>query len=525
MKIKSEKNTVVLSTAKNLILVFASLFLIFSSISCEALQDTLSSEQSQKLTEESGTPSYATSEKVWYYNGLSTDDMSEAATKLSDDYYDQSFLISFGKKVAISELSGSIEVLYLDSDGYTITKTFSKLSGSFTSDYTGYRLDMSEVLKLFDGTTIPSGNATMTVSATGFVCAEGSQNGRALSKFSAKGIALEPLYSSTALAFSTIGYSLESDIEFELNGNISLENGSYDATAAVISSGTGETKDSYDFNVSAKDNKIIIKPKSSDIPANETTVLLTITGILPEGAGHSVSKDIKISFSKYKIVIDGIQDTNFLEKNGALVVEDSAEDQDAFAELGYSVTSETDLSQIFVTNDDEYVYVGVFGSLALTWSNPLVIQISNGTVTGSSGAYTTVKSADTENYKSVSRKKIQPNVYICHQPGVDNSGAGVLSAFAFVSSTNTDISSLIKYAPVGWTSDTVGSFLEYAIPLGDSTGLYKGDTLRIIVTASLGWNEGYAVVDACPDSAIEYENTNHTSVTYNFNEGISYEIQ
>ena len=89
----------------------------------------------------------------------------------------------------------------------------------------------------------------------------------------------------------------------------------------------------------------------------------------------------------------------------------------------------------------------------------------------------------------------------------------------------TDITSEVKAAPFGWTSDTQENFLEYAIPLGDKTGLSLGDTVHIIVTASLGWGEGNAVVDACPNNAVEYNDGNHLSVTYNFNEGISYEIK
>ena len=165
------------------------------------------------------------------------------------------------------------------------------------------------------------------------------------------------------------------------------------------------------------------------------------------------------------------------------------------------------------------------GSLQLTWANPLGILVSNGSVTGGSGARSSVSIADAEDFanKGGRSAKVQPNVYISHQPGTNNDGNGALSAFAWISSTNTEITSSVKCAPKGWTEETVSSFLEYAIPLGAVSGLNKGDTVSIIVAAGLGWSEGSAVVDACPDTAVS-KNSDSMSVKYDFANGMSYKI-
>lgn len=506
------------------LLASATAVLLFCVISCNMVQDSLSSEQTKKLKEETGITTYASSVKEWYYNGLATSDMSTSAKKLSDDYYPQSLLLTFGKKVAISDLAGSIVLSYTDADGYDMTKTFSSVSGSFTNDYTGYRIDMSEVLACFDTKTIPGGTAAITVKASGFICAEGSQKGRTIAPYELKGIAIKPLFNETTVDFSVQGYSTASKIELTLNGDVALQNGSYDVTAKVTTAGTGETKTSYDFAVSASGKTITFVPKTSAIPADGTKVLVSLKDILPVGCGDALSKDITLSFSKYKIVIDGKKDVNFTEAKGAQVVLDSAEDQNAFAGLGIPITGAPDLLEVAITNDSEYLYIGISGTLAFTWNNPLGILISNGKVTGANGAKAAVSIADKEAYKSVARKTTRSNVYIAHQPGKGNEGTGYSSAYAYVSSANTDITSSVKCGPMSWTTDTIGSFLEYAIPIGSTTGLAEGDTLRIIILAGLGWDEGYAVVDACPDNAVIYNDADHLDVTYDFTNGISYTI-
>ncbi|MBQ8013571.1 MAG: hypothetical protein IJ257_04130 [Treponema sp.] len=504
---------------KNTILVsLATLGLMTGISSCEQLQDSLSSEQNKKVLEDTG--SARLSGKNWYYNGLADDDMSLTASKLGDEYFEQSLLVSFGKKVALDSLSGSIEVTYTNGEGNSVTETFPKISGTFTEDYEAFKVDLSSVMALFDTVKIPGGTAVMNLKIGGFKCAEGSQKGRQIASFEAKNIKIQPFFSSDELSFSTVGFSKDtSSLEIPVSGNFVLQNGS-----STVTSTASDSKE-YSFKVEGRDSAILLSPLFDTPPEDGATLDLLLSGILPEGAGDSYSKGFSVTFTKYKIVIDGVKDGNFAEENGALYLSDPASDQWEYGSTGYDVSAQTDLSGLSVTSDDDYLYIGVSGSLQLTWANPLGILVSNGSVTGGSGARSSVSIADAEDFanKGGRSAKVQPNVYISHQPGANNDGNGALSAFAWISSTNTDITSSVKCAPKGWNEETVSSFLEYAIPLGSVSGLNKGDTVSIIVAAGLGWDEGFAVVDACPDSAVS-KNPDSMSVKYDFANGMSYKI-
>ena len=490
--------------------------LLFAS--CDTLQDSLSSEQKADLIEETGSASIEG--KVWYYNGLAGDDMSISSEKLGNDYFEQSILVNFGKKIALDNLSGSIEVLYTNENGNTVTETIQKISGSFTNDYRSFKVDLSPVMSLFDTVKIPSGTAVVNLKIGGFKCAEGSQKGRQIASLEAKNIKIQPFYSTEELTFSTVGFSKDtSKVEIPVAGSYSLQNAPY-----TISALASDSK-SYSFSVSSADTRIRLSPLFDTPPDDGTSLELLLTGILPVGAGDSYSKNFSMTFTKYRIVIDGFKDANFGEEQGATVVSDPDSDQWAYGSTDYDVSGQTDLLSVAITSDDDYLYIGVSGSLQLTWGNPLGILVSNGSATGGSGARSSVSIAAAEDFanKGGRTAKVQPNVYISHQPGANNDGNGALSAFAWISSTNTDITSSVKCAPKGWTEETVSSVLEYAIPLGSVSGLNKGDTVSIIVAAGLGWNEGFAVVDACPDSAVS-KNTDSMSVKYDFANGISYKI-
>ena len=494
--------------------------LLFAS--CDTLQDSLSSEQKADLIEETGSASIEG--KVWYYNGTASDDMSAASEKLGNDYFEQTLLVNFGKKVALDSLSGSISLTYTNKNKNLVTENYSTINGAFSQDYTGYKIDMSGVMRNFDTSSIPSGTAKLDLKIGGFKCAEESQKGRRISAFEAKNIKIQPFYNSTDYSFSTVNYSkATSKLVIPVNGSFSLENGSYKVT------GTGSDSKNYTFNVSSESSQLILSPDFDTPPADGTTLDLLLTGILPQNAGDSYSKKISLSFTKYKIVIDGIKDANY-EASDAVVSNDSTGDQSAFADFGHDVSSTCDINNVYVTSDDEYLYIGVGGSLAITWNDALSILVSNETATGGSGkgAEPSVKAADTEDFAAPSARaaKVRPNVYITHQPGFGgkDSASGAIAATAYVSASQSDISGVIKYAPQGWKISETGSFLEYAVPIGGLTGLNAGDNLKIIVVASLHWDDGNALSDACPDSAVTYNDSSHTSVTYNFAKGIEYKI-
>jgi len=480
-----------------------------SLIGCSNLQDGLHDEMVEKLNSETGSASINGS--TWYYNGTLNEDMTSESK--------QSLLLNFGKKIALGTLSGNIELNYTNASGNSVTENFTTLSGTFTDDLQGYKLNLNEIMSYFDSEKIPSGKATMNIKVGGFKCAEGNQNGRPISSFEAKNIKIQPLYDFYNIDYSTCGFSSSSKIEYDLKGDVQLANGNYTISA------TGSDSNTYEFEVSAENTKIILTPKFQTAPADGVSVDLTLKDILPINCGNAYSKDISIKFSSHKIVIDGKLDSNFTNEE-AVVYEDKEDDQKAFSALGYDVSSQADLKKVYITNDDDYLYIGVSGNLKITWKNTLSVLVSNGKVTGGNGARSEVLGATSEDYatKTGTRTKVQPNVYLTHQIGAENDGNGYLSAFAYVSSANSDITSKIGYSPKGWTDTTCGEFVEYAIPLSDS-GLSKNDEVSVIVTAALHWDDGNAIVDSATDESVISVNSDNTSVKYDFNNGIKYTIK
>ena len=323
---------------KNTSLVsLATLGLMTGISSCEQLQDSLSSEQNKKVLEDTG--SARLSGKNWYYNGLADDDMSLTASKLGDEYFEQSLLVSFGKKVALDSLSGSIEVTYTNGEGNSVTETFPKISGTFTEDYEAFKVDLSSVMVLFDTVKIPDGTAVMNLKIGGFKCAEGSQKGRQIASFEAKNIKIQPFFSSDELTFSTVGFSKNtSSLEIPVSGNFVLQNG-----LSTVTSTASDSKE-YSFKVEGRDSAILLSPLFDTPPEDGATLDLLLSGILPEGAGDSYSKGFSVTFTKYKIVIDGVKDGNFAEENGALYLSDPSSDQWEYGSTGYDVSAQTDLS-------------------------------------------------------------------------------------------------------------------------------------------------------------------------------------
>ncbi len=500
---------------------------------CDLLQSNLSSTMEEALAENTGVASVAS--KYWYYNGQYSDDMSVYSEKLSDKYFDQSLLVSFTKKVAGSP-KGSIEIKYTDKDGDSASKTFSSISGTFCNDYYGYKVDMSDVMSLFDTETIPSGTASMTIKVSGFICAEGDQAGRSLSSLEVKNIQIKPLFKNNSVDFSTKGFSSSSVIEFDLNGDINLDGNNYTI------SGTDSDGTEYDFTVSASGSSLQFTPGSKfDFSDLETlkdnldgeSITLPLKNILPLTAGDSYSSSVTINFTKYSIVIDGKKDENFTAANGASVETDASGDTSAYGEshpdYASSISQGTDIQEVSVTSDEYYLYVAVSGNLAVTWNDALVVMISNGDYTTSSSAANGngFYSADVEKFGYSGRSGsyfVQPNVYLVHQPGLNNTGSGSLSAHAYVSSSNQDISSSVKYSPEGWTSDVTKNFVEYAIPLSQA-GLSSGDTVNVLVVSSLQWSDGKAAADCSSDAAVYEINGDHTEVTYDLAKALEYTIE
>ncbi|MCR5219142.1 hypothetical protein [Treponema sp.] len=465
---------------------------------CDSLQDTLSEEMQAKLDAETGSASY--SYKTWYYNGISGEDITGVEG--------QTLLIDFGRKVASSGVSGKIAVTYTDSSDNEVTKTFSTVNGYFTSDYTGYRLNMSNVTALFDGDNIPDSTATMTINLTGFVCAEGNQKGRALSAFEAKNISIKPFFANDSYSFSTMGFSEDTTFPIECNAELSVEEG-------TVVTGTDSSSNTYEFTVTGEGSTVYLVPSFTTAPSDGTEMTIPLAGIIPEGSGDAYSKEITASFTSHYVVVDGSKDDNWSSDTVSYVADDSS-DGSAFTWEANS----GDLTGLYVVNDDDYLYVAIEGSFATTWSDGLAVMISYDH--SSDVAYTTGAStfalADTVAYGREALAHGKPDVYLYHKPQSDEFGVWVEN-----SDSADDVTSTSLYSPSGET--TSASFIEYAIPMTAlaNAGIESGKTIHVFAAYSAHWDDGIAAADVVPDDCATL-NDNHNSLTVNFQNALEYTL-
>ena len=480
--------------------------LVFLLASCEQLQGLLSSEMEKVVSESTGKASIAS--KYWYYNGTKDTDMTKSIEVGTDYYESASLLVTFGKKVALQNTNpaGSIELTYTGNDGLIATKTIPEITGSFTSDFTGYKVNMAPILTYFDTETIPSGTASMEIKISGFVCAEGSQNGRTIPTLIHK-MTIMPLFSNYDVNFSTCWYKEGDYVGFQLNGNASVP-----AKSLVSQEG-------LQFAISSKESEIIFTPEEN-LFEREGNATFYLENILPETCGDAYSREITLNFVKDAIVIDGKEDLNY-RGDRATCIQDDAGDQNAFASLGYDVSANADITQVSVVNDTNNLYVGVVGNLSFTWNDGLVLMIAKaGAKKVDMALYS---AASTESLKRGSDK---PFAYLYHKPGNENSGSGKWAVYSSSTGTTKEITENCDANPKGWTETTTGTFLEYALPLAD-LGLSAEDTISIIACASLHWDDGNAVCDIVPNDGLteKYTNTDKTEVMYDFSKGLQYIIQ
>ena len=481
------------------IFAFAAAVSVFFT-GCDSLQDSLSEEMQAKLDEETGVPSY--SEKAWYYNGVVGEDVS--------DIDGQTLLVTFGKKTAANSVTGKIVLTYSDETGTEVTKTFSSVSGYFTSDFTGYRLNMAPVTALLNGEEIPSGTAKVSVTLGGFICAEGKQNGRALSAFEVKNINVKPLFSKESFSYSTSGFSASTKFAVTCNAPVSVAEG-------VTAVGTDSSSNTYKFNVTAEENTVYLSPVFASAPSEGTEMTINLSGILADGCGDVYSKKITASFSENLIVVDGVKDENWLSETAAYA-SDASSDGSAFT---YEANS-GDFTGLYVLNDDNYLYVAFEGSFATTWSDGLAVMISYDH--SSDAAYISGSSvfalADAVAYGRETLMHGKPDIYLYHKPQPDKFEFG---AWVENASSADDISSEVKYSPDGDTASA--EFIEYAIPLSSisSSGIEKGKTVHVMAASSLHWEDGVAAGDVVPDACAGF-NKNHNSVTINFQKALEYTL-
>lgn len=489
---------------KNFEKLILSLGMLVCFSSCELLQNSLSSVQEEKLAAETGVASL--NGKVWYYNGIAGEDISDYVKPGSLKNSAQSLRINFSKAVALDNLSGSMKLSYRASDGFMIEKLLTDLSGSFAEDAKSFNLDMDEIVKLLDGETIADGTANVALKLSGFICAEGEQAGRPLPAIE-ENISIKPFFNTKTVNFSTCWYEHgKSVINFPVNGDFTLV-----GSESIYTVGDGTNT----FKISADGSNLMFTPKN-DIKNVITEYDFPVYGILPATSGDEFVQTIKVKLVEDAIIIDGLQDSNYTVDR-ASVFEDEENDQNCFDHTEQSWTSQMgDIKKMYVVNDNKNLYIGLSGEFNVNWNDSITLMICKAGSSNDATA-TAYQPAETTSYW-----KGRPDVYIYHKPGFENSGNGLFGVLT--GSSKTNITENCDVSPKGWTTETNGSFVEYSIPLS-KVGYAKGDSLQIIAALSLNWDEGCGVCDVLPSAAVRSEKDGRTKVQFTFENAAEFKIQ
>ncbi|MBQ4379145.1 MAG: hypothetical protein II821_08135 [Treponema sp.] len=515
MKIKNEK----LKIAGSIIA------LVFAFTSCSQLQDSLSSEQNAKMTEETGTASIAG--KTWYFDGISTTDFSSTTGA--------SLAVDFSRKAAMAgtvtenddgtdsysyELSGSMAVNFTTPTGQSAVVTYkisegkiildsdsdpkvSVSAGEMSADGKTFRLNMTPVCYFLDAATA-KGNSldSVEVKLSGFVCNEGAQKGRAIASFSQK-FSVKPFYEDEVVTegviLSTIGSTSGKVITIPTNGSVTLT----DNASVVFSSEDSDASSltSSDFTLGTSEDGITISC-SEDLKGKSFTGSFTISGFIPELNASSYTRTFTVNFSPVLITLDGVLDEEAWES-----AESSSES--LANPSGYNLT------EVAVTNDDENLYIAVKGDFSsFADDDRLVIMIDNTAV--SSGGKASSDSAYNSYYGPATSTEFS---------GVDC----FISDFIYKSQMQdyrwiSDSGRTDVYASERTSSSGV---IEYKIPLTVISNAAAGNILKVFVTAtSYEWttiNE-MTVKDCIPSSAATVSDGGQ-SVSIDFGNALSYTVK
>jgi fibronectin type 3 domain-containing protein len=465
--------------------------LLFGIVSCEQLQSTLSSEQEEKVAEETGSASIAG--PAWYYNGSSSTDMSSATG--------ETLCISFGKAAVLSTggLSGGFTVTYTDADGNASSKELSLTGGYFNNDGTEYYLYMTPVLSLINGSSAKDGTAAVLVKAGGFVCNEGTQKGRSFDTIR-KTINIMPLFGTATLSgvsFSTKSSTNGASITIPVLGSVSLaDDASFELTAASGSSlPTGITQSDFTLSVSGNGMSVLVTP-SVELYGQEFKAVLTVSGILAPLSGKAYTQTIPVVFSGSMSSSDTLQ-------------------------LSSQSSVNRDISSVAVKQEGTNLIVNVnFDSVPYSWENDrIVIMIDDANLGSGTTAY-----ASKQWMNAAANMSVNSSVDFYGYDTMKNSDADDSNNMTTEHTWTQDTSS-----SYGWAYYADSTTLSYTIPLANitdgTTSASASDTFRVAVFFSDYWNTGTThVYDAVPASAatITADSETDDTLSVNFDKAIVY---
>ncbi|MBP5284084.1 MAG: hypothetical protein J6Y93_05410 [Treponema sp.] len=502
-----------------------------SFISCDQLQDMLSSEQEKDMAEETGIVSLGLSSdsgNVWYFDGISTTDFSNTSGA--------ALALSFSKKAAVgadknvsdfgvitytSHLSGSVKVNYTSVSGQSASEAF-KVSegkiilnsvsspavtvsaGEMSTDGKVFRFNMAPVIKFLDAETAKDNVIdSVEIKLSGFVCAEGRQKGRSIAPFEKK-FSVKPFYEDetilTGVTFSTVSSTAAKKIVIPVNGGVSLSDGasvsfySEDASASFLSDS--------DFTVGVSEDGITITC-SKELKDKTFDAEFTVSGFIPALNASSYTRTFKVHLTPVFVTLDGVLDEEAWES-----AESSSES--LANPSGYNLT------EVAVTNDDENLYIAVKGDFSSFVSGDnIIIMIDNRALSGS-GKTSSDSSINNYLVPATNSSFTGVDFYLCHI-------LADASMHDYVWGPRAD-------GVLTSASSTGNGIIEYKVPLS-VIGASAGNELKIFASvSSYEWVSGgspdntFTVKDCIPSSAAAVSNGGQT-LSVAFADAMSYTIK
>lgn len=479
--------------------IFVVMICLLGFTSCEFFQNTLSSEQKENQLAERGY-GYIDG-TTWYYTGSAFTDMTNDSLN--------NLKISFTKPVMTAEEGTSIilDVNYTDINDNEISQQI-KLTGSdgfFLDGNKDYCINMSKVLKLFDGESVKDGTANVTLQATGFVNNEktSSEYGRKLETLK-KTFVIEPLIDEVLVPFNTTDSTVGKNITLDLNAPIQLT-----STAEVVftSDALPEILQDAVFDVSLSDDKTqLIISTETDFSGNSFDMNVCVEGVITSLSGWDATLN-------YVVVCT--------TENNAIYKDTEGDGLGGLtSEGGPWAQPDVDIKSLSLKQDETNLYVTLeFFSLTNFWDNDRICVLidkvaSEAGFTSNTGMNTWAYAADTTTMTNG-----QADIYLYHQPGGSNSILYVDSvAIDEKWESEPEKWSASQYA---WKNPDAPASVTYTISLAN-IGLAVGDEIRVIATTTCYWdNTNFHAIDVVPSATFNETN----DVSFDFDSGLALTIK
>ncbi len=437
---------------------------LFSS--CDALQETLSSEQTENQNIDIGEITCDTS--VFYYNG------AEGESVKGDEGH---IVLDLGQ-YANADAAGVSYTLTYRMDGVTRTATADG-TGTVSDSASKYYVDVSPAINLLDGSDdVADDDIELALSVSGLVNASGNDyDGYTMAKYTTT-LSFEPLFTGDPLAFSTKSARIGTKYSLSLNGAVSLSDSASISWEASDGSSLPSGASLSSLAVS-EDGKTLSFKVNGNLTGEDFVADITVSGLKPVGVKESYTYTFENVYFTTGIVIDGS-------------LEDEDWDDATVSTAHYASEDGYTINKLMVTNDDTYLYLGLEGDFSFVSGDRLIVMIDN------SSSSDTGKSSSDSSYVSdyyygpaTSASFSSVDFYLSHFLY-----SSEMHDYKWLDSSRTDVTTSADSA-----TETA---IEYKISLSSIASAVTGNTLKIFVTAtSYQWTDKMemTVKDCIPSKA------------------------